>query len=141
MTSKQFSQVTWRIALNPDLLKMAKVDPEELSLLTLFTYIKQLHHHHNQTQEYALAFYKRLCQPLATCVMMLLAIPFIFGSLRSATMGLRIIIGCFVGFGFYILNQFVGPISLVYQLPASFAAVFPTLLFMLLALLMMRYVR
>jgi len=74
-------------------------------------------------------FWQRLFQPLATLVMICLAVPFIFGPLRTGTMGLRILSGVIVGFGFYILNQFFGPFSMVYQFPPLLAAGLPTLLF------------
>jgi lipopolysaccharide export system permease protein len=47
-------------------------------------------------------------------------------------MGLRIVTGVIVGFSFYILNQFFGPISQVYQIPAVIAAIFPTIAFAML---------
>jgi lipopolysaccharide export system permease protein len=71
-------------------------------------------------------------QPFATLVMIFLAIPFIFGPLRSVSMGLRIMAGVIVGFGFYILNQFLGPMSQVYQIPAVVAALVPTMVFAML---------
>ena len=61
--------------------------------------------------------------------MMLLAIPFIFGPLREVSMGVRMVSGVAVGFCFYLLNQFFGPISLVYQFSPILAALLPTLVF------------
>jgi lipopolysaccharide export system permease protein len=61
--------------------------------------------------------------------MIFLAVPFIFGPLRSVSMGFRIVTGVIVGAGFFILNQFFGPISQVYQIPAILAAVLPTITF------------
>ena len=61
--------------------------------------------------------------------MICLGVPFIFGSLRSATMGLRLLTGVIIGFMFYMLNQFFGPFALVYQLPPTAAAITPTVLF------------
>ncbi len=51
------------------------------------------------------AFWQRLAQPFTTLVMMMLAIPFIFGPLRSSTMGLRFIAGALMGFGFHMINR------------------------------------
>jgi lipopolysaccharide export system permease protein len=61
--------------------------------------------------------------------MILLALPFVFGQLRSSTMGFRMFIWVMVGFVFYVLNQFVGPMSIVYQIPPALAAILPTLVF------------
>jgi lipopolysaccharide export system permease protein len=70
--------------------------------------------------------------------MIILAVPFVFGPLRSVTMGLRMVIGIVLGFCFYILNQFVGPISIVYQIPPIIAAFFPTFLFALIGVFLVR---
>ncbi|MCL5260562.1 MAG: LptF/LptG family permease, partial [Gammaproteobacteria bacterium] len=48
---------------------------------------------------------------------------------RIASMGLRMLAGVMVGFGFYILNQFAGPMSTVLQFSPSIAAILPTLVF------------
>ena len=77
------------------------------------------------------AFWARVLQPFTTIVMICLGVPFIFGSLRSASMSARILTGIVVGFVFYMINQFVGPIALVYQWPAWLAGALPTLLFLL----------
>ena len=75
------------------------------------------------------AFWQRIFAPFATLVMVLLAIPFVFGLLRNATMGLRMLVGMIFGFGFYILHQFVGPMSIVYHVPPILAALLPSLIF------------
>ena len=75
-------------------------------------------------------FWTRMLQPLTTVIMICLGVPFIFGSLRSASMSSRILTGIIIGFVFYMLNQFLGPIALVYQWPSWTAGALPTLLFL-----------
>ena len=57
------------------------------------------------------------------------ALSFIFGPLRSVTMGARIIMGVLTGFGFFITNEVFGPLSLVYNIPPALGALLPSLLF------------
>ena len=65
-----------------------------------------------------------------------------FGPLRSATMGLRLLTGIMLGFGFYILNQLFGPLSLVYAtFPAALAASLPSVVFAIGGLLLFRRIR
>lgn len=90
---------------------------------------------------FKLAFWQRLVQPFAALVMIMLAIPFIFGPLRSVTMGLRIVTGAAVGFAFYLLNQFFGPFCLVYQIPVFLGAILPTLFFAGLGFWLLKRVR
>ena len=41
-------------------------------------------------------------------VMMFLSVPVIFGSLRTVTMGARLVIAIVIGFSFYLLQKLVG---------------------------------
>jgi len=131
----------WGLSVMPSLISVTSVDPSEMSLVTLYHYIQEQEENRSQAGRYELSFWQRIYQPLATLVMMMLAIPFVFGPLRSATMGFRLLIGVACGFGFYLLNQFFGPISLVYQFPTAIMALLPTLLFGLIATLMLKRVK
>jgi len=70
--------------------------------------------------------------------MLLMALSFIFGPLRSVTMGARTIMGVMVGFSFFIANQVFGQVSLVFQLPAFVGALLPSVLFAGIAILLLR---
>ncbi|MBX9705493.1 MAG: LptF/LptG family permease, partial [Gammaproteobacteria bacterium] len=110
----------------------------QLSLLRLQEQSKYNKQNGLDSSTYTLAFWLRVLQPLATLVMVFLAIPFIFGPLRSSTMGLRILSGVMAGLAFYIINRFFGPFTVVYQIPPIVAAVTPILLFALLACILIR---
>ena len=87
---------------------------------------------------YQLALWRKVFQPISVGVMLLMALSFIFGPLRSVTMGARVIMGVLTGFGFFILNEVFGPVSLVYQLPPFLGALLPSLLFAAIAGVMLR---
>jgi len=140
VTRQHHAQAVWHLPLNPLVLQLTSLAPEEMSTQQLFQYIEQSPEQTAQTNRYALAFWQRLFQPLATMVMMLLAVPFIMGSLRTASLGARLLTGIAVGFAFHLLHRFLGPVSLVYQLPAYLAAGLPIILFALMAALMLRKV-
>lgn len=141
MIAKQTASMSWDIDLQPDILTVSRNEPDEMTLGELKKFIDIQHRSHQRVASYELAYWSRLIQPLSSCVMMFLAIPFIFGPLRTATMGSRLLAGATVGFGFHILNKFFGPVSQVYQIQPLFSAVAPTVLFALLAFFMMRRVR
>lgn len=123
------TQAIWTMKLNPLILKLAAVDPVDMTLSKLYGYNQYRKANALRYNDSALTFWQRVVQPLTTMVMMLLAIPFIFGPLRSVTMGLRLLAGIVVGFTFFLFNQFFGPFSLVYHVPPLLAALTPTLLF------------
>lgn len=91
-----------------------------------------------ESNRYQFAFWQRIIQPFATIIMICLGVPFIFGSLRSASMGSRILTGVVVGFSFYMLNQFFGPVVMVYQFPAALAALIPSIIFALVCVILLR---
>lgn len=127
--STTIEQDEWNLKLKPRLLSLSSTDNEQKSLSELYHYITYRKQSGLTTTNDEFTFWQRIFQPLATLVMMLLAIPFVFGPLRSATMGLRMLAGVVVGFTFYIINQFIGPFSIVYQIPPILASFLPIVIF------------
>lgn len=139
--AREIKEMPWDVALKPGILSVSISEPDEMTLHELRQYLRVQHRNHQSALSYQLAYWQRLIQPLTTVVMMVLAIPFIFGPLRSSTMGSKLLAGATVGFGFHILNRFFGPFSQVYQWPPFVAAVGPTLFFALLGIYLMRRVK
>lgn len=129
--SEQIAEGTWNLELNPSLLNVGMVEPEQLSLPKLAKYSHHLVDNGLQAGRFQFEFWKRIFQPLTTLVMILLAVPFVFGAPRSVTMGWRIMFGVIFGFTFYILNAFLGQFSIIFQMSPWLAALFPTVIFAL----------
>ena len=68
--------------------------------------------------------------PVASLVMLLISVPFVFGAMRSASSGQRIFVGILVGFGFYVVSQISSQMGQVYALNPLLATLAPSLLFM-----------
>ncbi len=139
-TSRQkIDEQIWNSNLSPEVLSQVGMkDLDDLSLMGLWHTISYREKNHLETKPYQLALWQKIVRPLATLVMMFLAIPFVFGPLRSATMGLRMLVGVLVGFTFYTFNQLFGPLTLVYQIPPIVGAFLPTVLFLLLGLFFLK---
>lgn len=114
-----------------------KLEARDLPLQKLHQQIQTRQANGISANDFQLSFWSRVFQPLTTLVMVLLAIPFIFGPLRSVSMGLRILTGIMFGLAYYIFNRFFGPFSVVYQLPALIGASIPPIMFGLLAVFLM----
>lgn len=127
--SEKFAETTWDLTLNPNLLNVGVVEPNEMSLVRLSTYSNHLAQNGQQASKFQFEYWKRIFQPLATLIMMLLAIPFVLNAPRSVTMGWRMLLGVIVGFVFYILNAFFGQVCVVYDVTPFVAAMLPTVLF------------
>lgn len=126
---KHHDTMVWTSSLTPEKLGVVTVKPESLPVTGLMSYLEYLESNEQDKSRYLLAFWRKIMQPLTVAVMLLVALSFIFGPLRSVSMGARIMMGVFTGILFHITNQVFGSLSLVYQLPPIFGAVMPSLLF------------
>lgn len=119
---------TWPSTLTPDKLGVVTVKPESLSISGLVDYLDYLELNQQDQSRYLLAFWRKIMQPITVAVMLLLALSFIFGPLRSMSMGARIMMGVVTGLGFHLLNQGLGSMALVYQIPPIVGAILPSLM-------------
>jgi lipopolysaccharide export system permease protein len=116
----------WDVALSPQLLSTVVMAPESLSITGLWGYIHYLADQGLNNGRYWLAFWVKVLQPLVTAALVLMAISFVFGPLRSVTLGQRIFTGVLVGFTFRIVQDLLGPSSLVFGFSPLFAVLVPT---------------
>ncbi|MFI4937707.1 MAG: LPS export ABC transporter permease LptG [Candidatus Berkiellales bacterium] len=137
--SHHIAKSDWISSIDPSMVNLVAVkDLAELSLVELWQTIRYRQANGLNAKDYQLEFWQKICRPFATLVMMFLAIPFIFGPLRSATMGLRMLVAVLVGFVFYTVNQLFGPLTLVYAIPPIVGAVLPTGLFFIVGLVLLK---
>jgi lipopolysaccharide export system permease protein len=115
----------WEVELNPQLLGTVVLEPEALSVTGLWRYIHYLAEQGLNNGQYWLAFWSKVLQPAVTAALVLLAISFIFGPLRSVTLGQRVFTGVVVGFVFRIAQDLLGPSSLVFGFSPLFAVLIP----------------
>ncbi|MEZ1376227.1 LptF/LptG family permease, partial [Enterobacter hormaechei] len=94
----------WDAQLSPQLLNTVVMEPEALSISGLWQYIHYLADQGLNNNRYWLAFWTKVLQPLVTAALVLMAISFIFGPLRSVTLGQRIFTGVLVGFALTLLK-------------------------------------
>ncbi|KII28202.1 MULTISPECIES: LPS export ABC transporter permease LptG [Pseudomonas] len=115
----------WDVALSPQLLSTVVMSPDTLSISGLWGYIHYLADQGLSNGRYWLAFWVKVLQPLVTAALVLMAISFIFGPLRSVTLGQRVFTGVLVGFTFRIAQDLLGPSSLVFGFSPLFAVLVP----------------
>ena len=115
----------WDVSLSPQLLNTVVMAPESLSIAGLWSYIHYLKDQGLNNGRYWLAFWVKVLQPLVTAALVLMAISFIFGPLRSVTLGQRVFTGVLVGFVFKIAQDLLGPLSLVFGFSPLFAVLVP----------------
>jgi len=138
--SRHLGEISWHTLLDPQLLDVVAVKPASMSATGLYRYIQYLQGNGLDATRYEMELWVKIVLPLATAVMVFLAVPFVFGSLRSVGIGQRIMSGALLGITFYLLNQVFNHTALVYQLNPVLSAILPTFLFFILGVWLIRRV-
>lgn len=127
-TTQNLPSLEWHTFLGPGLLSLFVVDSDSLSAHGLYQYIEYLRTNGINANRYIAAFWGRIAQPLSLMVMLLLALPFVFGPLRSATTGQRLVTGMLIGIGFFVFNSMFTQSGVVFGLDPVLTAWLPTAL-------------
>ncbi len=130
----------WDSQVTPKILSVFLIKPEQLSLIQLNHYIRHLDNNQQKTDLYELAFWNKIMLPLATAMMVILAIPFVFVNVRSGSLERNLFIGIMLGIGFYVVNNGFGHFVLASNLPPLLGATVPVAAFLLGALVLLRRV-
>jgi len=130
----------WKSKLNPGMVNIVVVPPEFLPVWGLLEYINFLDDNHQSVGQYKMAFWMKIMMPFSSAVMVFLAVPFIFGPLRTSPVGGRILAGALVGIGFHLFNQSFQHIGLVFGVLPWLSAAIPTLSFALMGWYLMKKV-
>lgn len=129
---------TWDRLLNPDLLDVVSVKPQNMSAIELYRYSHYLQQNDLDASQYKLAFWIKIMTPLSSVVMLLIALPFVFGSQRSTSAGHRLMMGLLLGIGFYVLNKTLNHMGQVYGFDPFMSAAIPVFVVAIFALLGLR---
>lgn len=127
MQASSNTEQIWQSSIAPDLVKIAVVNPDNLSLVDLAQYIEFLKSNQQKSQTFELAFWGRVVNPLVTFVMLLVATPFVIGVKRGVNVGSRMMIGIVIGMSFNILDKIFGHVGVIYDLNPFLVAIFPSL--------------
>ncbi len=121
----ELSTLAWQTELRPSVLSVLVVKPDHLSISGLYTYARYLSEQDLNAAEYMVSFWKKILQPLSTAVLVMVAISFVFGPLRSVTMGFRVFSGVVVGLLFKYVQDLLGPSSIVFGFDPILASLVP----------------
>jgi lipopolysaccharide export system permease protein len=109
-------------------LALAVVDPQDLAVTALWRLSRYFAQNALDARPYVFAFWSRVARTVAIAFAVLLAIPFVLGSLRSAGAGTRTVVGILLGMGFFLLQRLIESGTIVFQLDPIALAWLPTAL-------------
>ena len=123
--ASRHTTLLWETDVTPELLAMESVSPDRASINNLLKYSAYLRQQGLEAADYEVAAWKKITQPLAIMMLVLVATAFIYGPLRDGTLGLRVFVGTLVGLAFKISQDMVTSITLVYGLEPWLAVLLP----------------
>ena len=133
-----FSDVlTWEPFLNPEQISTLNRPAESLSPMDLYSHINYLRETGQQSEAYELALWRKFGGGLVTIAMILLSIPFVFGSVRGGIAN-RLVLAGITGICVYLLDQLVANIGLLLDLSFAFVALAPGLILTWLAVVLLQ---
>jgi lipopolysaccharide export system permease protein len=89
--------------------------PGDLPSASLWSMIRHLEANGLDSREPTFAFWSRIARTVAPLFAVLLALPFVFGSLRGAGAGGRIAVGLVLGILFFLLQQMIESGAVVFR--------------------------
>jgi lipopolysaccharide export system permease protein len=140
-TRTTLEHLAWESLIHPETLESLAVSPNFLPMPALYQYITYLQDNRLDASRYELAFWIKLVKPFSALIMLLIAMPFVFGPLRSVGVGQRLLVGILLGLGFHLFNQALNYTVLGYGLNPLISALLPSLLFTVGGVLAIRKLR
>jgi len=113
--------------LSGDMLGITLVKPISLSVKGLLSYINYLKKNNLSSGRYETELWSRIATTVTVVIMPILALSFVFGSLRVSGSGGRIMIGVMIGLGYYLASEMVANSGQVYDLNPALVTWLPSL--------------
>lgn len=114
--------------LSPEFLGLAVLDADSLPGRGLYSYIQHLKENGLDSRTYETAFWARIARTVAVAIIVVLAVPFAFGPMRSTGTGARTVVGIMIGVVFFLLAKMLESGGAVFNMPPLMVAWLPTAL-------------
>lgn len=135
---QRLSEQLWHSVLTPRILAVLLVEPEQMSIWNLVTYVRHLRENGQRTTRFEIAQWSKALYPVGILVMMWLAMPFAMHRTRSGGLGRQIMLGIGLGLTFYLTTRLFTYLGQLYDWNALVSTLAPNLVFLMLAVVMGR---
>ena len=105
VATRQLDQFEARSDISREFLGIAVVEPSTLPVRGLYRFVEHLRANGLEARAWEVALWSRIARSVATVLLVMLAVPFVFGPLRSAGAGSRTVIGIAVGLVYFLINR------------------------------------
>ena len=108
-------------------------EPKDLATLTIVKQIQFLTDNKLRAEVFEVELYTRLVKPITLVAMILLAMLFIFGSTRDATLGKKIFFGVAIALSFELISRIGGALALSFDFSPILSTFVPAIAIMIIA--------
>jgi lipopolysaccharide export system permease protein len=122
--SSRTSSMLWETFLEPDQISTLTKQPESLSPIELFNYIKYLENTGQESDVFELTLWRKPGEVLTMLGMLLLSVPFVIGSVRTGFAN-RLVMAGVTGIVVYLLDQIFSNAGLLLDLNPLLVALAP----------------
>jgi lipopolysaccharide export system permease protein len=133
VATEKFETYAWPSALDPRVLTLSVVKPRHLGLVDLEAGIEYLDRNQLDAGDWRAAFWRRLFFPLNVLLLVLVALPFAFGTLRSGGLAKRLFVGIVLAIAWNMMQRALTNVGAVYALDPRLVQLLPATLLALAA--------
>jgi len=127
--------------IDAEVLGISLVKPQSLSGRGLFNYISYLNRNSLDANRYETELWYRIARTATITIMPVLALAFVFGSLRTGGAGARLMMGVVIGLGYYLASEMLANSGQVFNLNPAVIAWLPSALLLIITVLALNRVR
>lgn len=132
------ANMKWRSFLKQGQLESLQLPVASLAPSDLFRYVQYLRSTGQKSNNYELTFWQVVALPLSAGAMAILAVPFGFGSIRNPSFGQQMALGAGVGILFFLLDQIVANLGLLFSISPLLIAFIPVMAVLAFAAFLLR---
>jgi lipopolysaccharide export system permease protein len=130
-----------RSSLSADFLGLAVVEPDSMALRDIVAYVGHLRENDLDTRGFETAFWARVARMAALLLVVMLALPFALGPVRSSGQGTRIVIGIMIGAAYVLMSRTIESSGQLFALPPWVVGWIPTIALAALTMVLLARVR
>ncbi len=113
--------------VSAEFLGLAAIKPDAMPVRALFSYVAHLKRNGLDADSAEAAMWARIARTVAVAIIVVLAVPFAFGPMRSTGTGARTVVGIMVGVVFLLLARLMDSSGAIFDLPPILVGWTPTL--------------
>lgn len=138
LDTERLASLVWHSFLRPRQASLLTLPADSMQPLDLFRYVRDLERRHQPAAHYTQELWAKIDIPLAMTAMILIAVPFVFGLLRTQGIGQRMMIGTMIGMIFSLTQQITTYLGQLLNLSPALTATAPSFVLMALAFYLFR---